>query len=159
MGLELLELELPALGQAQYLGSMHKMSKLGSSRIFLLASAIAVIPMLFFSWWVQTTVNIGDLDSKFDVEKIIRQVEIQSDAYTVRGTKNLFQVDQNRKISKISLTPGRSLIGKSDNAKSHNTVFVHAWKSGNSTDPIMYSCRFSDADKLTISRIYLEGSQ
>lgn len=118
---------------------------------------MSVSLFLFFSWWVQTTVEIGSLDSNFDAGKIIHEVERQGNSYAVIGFKNLFELDQNKKISKISLKQGRSIVGKSGNTKLYETVFVNVWKSGKSNDPIMYSCRYYDVGKLTVSRVYLEG--
>lgn len=159
MDLELQELELPVLGQDHQPGSMHKITKNRFLGVSLVALSIFGGLFSFFLWWVQTTVEIGNLDRKFNAETIIHEVEIQSDGYTVRGMKNVFKSDQNKKISKISLKQGTSRIRDGLNTNTYDTVFVHVWKSGKPNDWIMYSCRFYDADVLTVARVLLEGSQ
>lgn len=152
-------LELPALGQVHQLGSMHQITKNRFPRLLLGSISFLVCLFLIFSWWVQTTVKIGDLGKKFDAEKIIREVEIQSGGYSVRGLKGLFEANQNQKIWTISLNQTRTIQGEVHDTKYLDSVAVNVWKGTDPKNPIMYRCRLSDTGDLIISRIYLEGTQ
>jgi hypothetical protein len=157
-GLELQEQGLLALGRVHQLGNMYQFTKSRFSRVSLIFFSISGCLFLFFSWWVQTTFKISNLDSKFDAEKIIREVEIQSGGYTVSGMRNLFKLNQSKKISTISLNQMRTTSGDSLHAKTFDSVSVQVWIGVNPKEPTRYACRFSDANELIISRIYLEGA-
>lgn len=158
MDLELLELELPVPGQVHQPGSMYQFVRSRFFRVLLISVSILGCLLLIFSWWVQTTFKIGDLDKKFDVVEIIHEVEIQSGGYVVKGGKNLFKTNQSKKISTISLKQGRTISSVVSNGKPFDSVSVNVWKGINPKKPMMYRCRLSDTDELIISRVYLEGT-
>lgn len=160
MDSELLGLALPALGQVHQPGSsMHQFTKSRFLRVLLISISILGVLFSIFSWWVQTTFQIGNLDKKFDVVKIIHEVELQSGGYFVKGAENLFKTNQREKISTISLKQGRTTSSAISHGKPFDSVSVNVWKGINPKTPMMYHCRLSDTGDLIISRVYLEGAQ
>lgn len=157
--LELLELELPALRQVHPLGNMYQFTKIRFSWVLMTSLFTLGVMFLFFSWWIQTTFKIDNLDSKFVAENIINEVESQSGGYTVRGVKNLFKTNQTEKISTIGLKQGTTTSSVISHGKPYGSVSVNVWKGINPKNPMMYHCRLSDTGNLIISRIYLEGAQ
>ena len=136
---------------------MYQFTKIRFPWVLMISLPVLGITFLFLLSWAQTTIKIGDLNSKFVVENIITEIETQSGGYIVRGTKNLFKTNQTEKISTISLKQGTTTSSVISHGKPYDSVSVNVWKGINPKNPIMYHCRLSDSGSLIISRIYLEG--